>query len=170
MLEILRDRYKGDIHLSLGMTTRDEEKKIVAFFEEKKAARKRLILYACTAGYPVTFENVCLLEIVRLKSEYQERVKAIGFSGHHLGIAVDVAAYTLGAEWIERHFTQNRTWKGTDHAASLEPLGLQKLVRDLKAAFVTLRYKPNEILTVETDQRERLKYSEDRNPETSRLH
>ena len=45
----------------------------------------------------------------------------IGFSGHHLGIAIDIAAYTLGASTIERHYTLDRTWKGTDHAASLEP-------------------------------------------------
>ena len=53
------------------------------------------------------------------------------FSGHHLGIGIDVAAYTLGANIIERHFTLNRTWKGTDHAASLEPDGLRKLIREL---------------------------------------
>jgi len=50
--------------------------------------------------------------------------QAIGFSGHHLGIAIDVAAYAMGATWNERHFTKDRTWKGTDHAASLEPTGL----------------------------------------------
>lgn len=54
---------------------------------------------------------------------YSHRVKHLGFSGHHLGIAIDVAAYTLGATWNERHFTKDRTWKGTDHAASLEPAG-----------------------------------------------
>ena len=72
------------------------------------------------------------------KRKISDRVKAIGFSGHHLGIAVDVAAYTLGAEWIERHFTLDRTWKGTDHSASLEPTGLRKLSRDLKAAHKAL--------------------------------
>ncbi|MEZ5083099.1 MAG: N-acetylneuraminate synthase family protein [Bacteroidales bacterium] len=58
----------------------------------------------------------------------------MGFSGHHLGIAVDTAAFTLGAEWIERHYTLDRTWKGTaDHAASLEPDGLRRVVRDIRA-------------------------------------
>jgi len=55
-------------------------------------------------------------------------VKSIGFSGHHKGIAIDVAAYTLGAIWIERHFTLDRTWKGTDHAASREPDGLNLML------------------------------------------
>ena len=69
---------------------------------KKKIQAKRLILYACTSGYPVSFEDICMLEIVRLKDTFQNRVKDIGFSGHHLGIAVDIAAYTfLGASWIE---------------------------------------------------------------------
>ncbi|MFW6311851.1 MAG: N-acetylneuraminate synthase family protein, partial [Nanoarchaeota archaeon] len=76
----------------------------------------------------------------------------------HLGIAVDVAAYTLGAVYIERHFTLDRTWKGTDHAASLEPDGLRRLVRDLRAVEKALNYKEKEILDIEKVQREKLKY------------
>ena len=57
----------------------------------------RLVLYNCTSGYPVPFEDVCLLELRELYDKYHARVKAIGFSGHHLGIAVDVAAYAMGA-------------------------------------------------------------------------
>ena len=80
----------------------------------------------------VSPQDVCLLELRTLYDAYSHRVKYIGFSGHHLGIAVDVAAYAMGATWNERHFTKDRTWKGTDHAASLEPAGMQKLCRDLK--------------------------------------
>ncbi len=157
MLEILRDSFKGDIHISFGMTTRAEEKQIVAFFKENGNA-DRLVLYACTSGYPVPFEDMNLLEIVRLQENYGDLVKSIGFSGHHLGIAIDQAAYTLGATWIERHFTKDRTWKGTDHAASLELGGLQKLVRDLAATSKALQYKPTEILDIELAQRDKLKY------------
>lgn len=85
-------------------------------------------------------------------------MKKIGFSGHHLGIAVDVAAYTLGASVIERHYTLDRTWKGTDHAASLEPDGVRKLVRNLNAVYDSLTYKSEEILPIEQVQREKLKY------------
>ena len=85
------------------------------------------------------------------------RVKEIGFSGHHLGISVDVSAYTLGARWIERHFTKDRTWKGTDHAASLEPEGLRKLVRNLNNSHKALQYKEKDILDIEQIQREKLK-------------
>ncbi len=157
MLEWLCDNYGGEIQLSFGMTTRDEEEKIVQLFERKNRA-KDLILYNCTSGYPVPFKDVCLLEITRMKKQFEGRVKAIGFSGHHLGIAVDVAAYTLGAEYIERHYTLDRTWKGTDHAASLEPDGIRKLVRNLNAVYQSLTFKSEEILPIEKIQREKLKY------------
>ena len=117
-----------------------------------------MVLFNCTSGYPVPFKDVCLLEINRMRAAYEDRVKAIGFSGHHLGIAVDVAAYTLGADVIERHYTLDRTWKGTDHAASLEPDGIRKLVRNLNAVHEALTYKDAEILPIEKVQRDKLKY------------
>ena len=157
MLKVLRDEYKGDVHISFGMTTKKEEEYIVSFFEETNQSQ-RLILYSCTSGYPVPFEDVCLIEITRIKERFKNRVKEIGFSGHHLGIAVDVAAYTLGATWIERHFTLDRTWKGTDHSASLEPTGLRKLSRDLKATYKSLTYKQSDILLIEQVQRDKLKF------------
>lgn len=158
MMAYLRDNYKGDIHVSTGMTTKDEIEDIVAFFEETNDAKDRLVVYNCTSGYPVPFKDICLLEISTLQDKYGSRVKSIGFSGHHLGIAVDVAAYTLGAEWIERHFTKDRTWKGTDHAASLEVAGMQKLIRDLKHTHEALTFKQSEILEIEQVQRDKLKY------------
>jgi N-acetylneuraminate synthase len=158
MLELLCDEYSGDIHISFGMTTQEEEKKIVGLFEAKGVAKDRLVIYACTSGYPVPFEDVCLLEINRLRKTYGDVVKEVAFSGHHLGIAVDIAAYTLGATWVERHFTKDRTWKGTDHAASLEVPGMSSLVRNLKATHKSLTYKPSEILGIEKPQRDKLKY------------
>ncbi len=140
------------------MTTLDEIEQIVAFFEETDQARDRLVVYNCTSGYPVPFKDICLMEIVRIQRLYADRIKEIGFSGHHLGISVDIAAYTLGAVWIERHFTKDRTWRGTDHAASLEVPGLQKLVRDLDHTYEALTYKPTEILDIERVQRDKLKY------------
>jgi sialic acid synthase len=156
MLDYLCSEYKGAIQISFGMTTRKEEEQIINFFEERNRS-KDLVVYACTSGYPVAFEDVCLLEIKRLKDQYGERVQSIGFSGHHLGIAVDVIAYALGAEWIERHFTLDRTWKGTDHSASLEPDGMRKLARDLIAVQKAMTFKNKEILDVEEVQRTKLK-------------
>src|SRR5690606_13549178 len=95
----------------------------------------------------------------RLKHEYGPAVKGIGFSGYHLGIAADIAAMTLGARWIERHFTLNRTWKGTDHAASLEAYELGQLVLDVRDAARALEYRRAELLPVEIEQREILKHT-----------
>ena len=156
MLGWLCEHYKGEIHISTGMTTKNETEDLVAFFESK-GRNMDLVLYNCTSGYPVPFEDVCLLDINLLKAKYGDKVKHIGFSGHHLGIAVDIAAFTLGANVIERHYTLDRTWKGTDHAASLEPEGLRKLSRDLKAVHSALHYKSQDILPIEQVQRDKLK-------------
>ena len=162
LLKVLRDEYDGDIHVSLGMTSRGEEAKLMQFLSE--VGQSRVVLYSCTSGYPVDFDDVCLLEISRLESSYYNQIKEVAFSGHHLGIAIDIAAYTLGAKWIERHFTKDRTWKGTDHAASLEPSGLSKLCRDLNATYKSLSYKSNEILDIEKTQYQKLKWrSKERN-------
>ena len=158
LLGYLCDEYGGQIHASLGMTTRAEEEQLVRFFQDKGRA-KSLVLYSCTSGYPVAFEDVCLREIERLTESYGETVREIGFSGHHLGIAADIAAQALGARWIERHFTLDRTWKGTDHAASLEPDGLRRLVRDTRAVAKALEYRSSELLEVERPQRDKLKWS-----------
>ena len=156
LLVELINNYRGEIHISFGMTTKDEEEKIVTLFEDNKRA-KDLVLYSCTSGYPVPFEDICLLEIKRLQNKFGKRVKDIGFSGHHLGIAADIAALTLGAGHIERHYTLDRTWKGTDHAASLEPEGLRKLCRDVHNVSLALQEKKFEILPIEDVQRKKLK-------------
>lgn len=156
MLAWLCDHYKGELHVSTGMTTKSEIKDLVQLFKSKKR-NKDLVLYNCTSGYPVPFNDVCLLDINILNALYGNEVKHIGFSGHHLGIAVDVAAYTLGANIIERHYTMDRTWKGTDHAASLEPMGLRKLTRDIHAVYNALQFKNQDILPIEQVQRDKLK-------------
>jgi N-acetylneuraminate synthase len=155
--DYLCHNFKGQIHVSTGMTTLEEIDRIVSFYEERRRA-KDLVLYVCTSGYPVAFEDMCLLEINRFIENYGDRVGAVGFSGHHLGIAADVSAMTLGATWVERHYTLDRTWKGTDHAASLEPDGLRRLCRDLRNVSKVLTYKREEILPVEEVQRKKLKW------------
>ena len=160
MLGWLCDNYPGEIHISTGMTTKNETEDLVNFFIRKNR-NQDLVLYNCTSGYPVPFEDVCLLDINLLIQKYGDRVKHIGFSGHHLGIAVDIAAFTLGANIIERHYTIDRTWKGTDHAASLEPMGLRKLSRDLNAVYSALSFKSVDILPIEQVQRDKLKNKKD---------
>jgi len=158
MLKVLRDEFKGIVHVSTGMTTKKEIEDVVTFFEETGQAKSRLVVYNCTSGYPVPFKDVCMLELCRLYDEYGNRVHQLAFSGHHLGIAVDVASYALGAKWVERHFTKDRTMKGTDHSASLEPAGLGKLVRDLDATHAAFTFKQTEILELEAEQRDKLKF------------
>lgn len=156
MLDYLCKKYDGEIHLSFGMTTNEEEERVVKLFEDRDRA-KDLVIYSCTSGYPVPFEDVCLNEILRIREKFEKRVKGIGFSGHHLGIAADIAALAYGAKYFERHFTLDRTWKGTDHAASLEPDGMRRLVRDLMNVSKALTYKQQEILEIEETQRSKLK-------------
>ena len=159
MLKVLRDEFKGQVQLSIGMTTKDEVEKIVKFFEETNQAKSRLLIYSCTSGYPVPAKDVALLEINWLYENYESRVNEIGFSGHHLGTNLDISAFTLGARWIERHFTKDKTWKGTDHGASLEPHELKVLVDGLYETFEALHFKDSEILPIEQVQRDKLKNS-----------
>jgi N-acetylneuraminate synthase len=161
LLKILCHEFGGDVHMSLGMTTHPEEERIVELFEQCGRSDS-LVLYACTSGYPVAFDEICLLEITRLCETYGERVKEIGFSGHHLGLAADIAAMVLGARWIERHFTLDRTLRGTDHAASLEPPGLQRLVRDVHNVAKALTAKPGDMLEIERVTRAKLKHGQRR--------
>jgi sialic acid synthase len=156
MLEYLCGEFAGELHISLGMTTRKEEGMLIEFLQRRQRLSDT-VLYACVSGYPVCFADLSLLEIQRLRQAYAPIVKGIGFSGHHLGIAADIAAMTLGAQYIERHFTLDRTWKGTDHAASLEPDGLRRLVRDIHHVSLALRKKAMDLLPVELPQRAKLK-------------
>ncbi len=89
----------------------------------------QLAVLQCTAGYPAAFDELDLKVIATYREHFPGAV--VGFSSHDNGIAMPVAAYMLGARIVEKHFTLNRTSKGTDHAFSLEPLGLKKMVRDL---------------------------------------
>jgi N-acetylneuraminate synthase/sialic acid synthase len=96
-----------------------------------------LALLHCTAAYPVRdFAELNLKVIPQMLVRYPDCV--IGWSGHDSGIAMALLAYALGARIIEKHFTLNRANKGTDHAFSLEPAGMKKLVRDLERAHIAL--------------------------------
>ena len=150
LLDILFREYNKDVHISLGMQLDSEFKELLKYIEDKK---ERVVFYWTVSDYPVKFEELYLLEIEAL-FDFVDRV---GYSGHHLGIAADLVAYTLQASWIERHFTLDRTWRGSDMAASLEPIGLQKLCRDLKAIYKALKYRKTEMTEGEKKNRNKLK-------------
>ena len=135
LLDYLFENFNKDIHISLGMISKENRETLYKYLEDKK---DRVVMYWTTSGYPVPFDELYLLELVELKKIFPR----ISFSGHHRGIAIDIAAFVLGnVEFIERHFTLDRTSKGSDHSASLEPLGLQRLCRDLKAVQKSLSFK-----------------------------
>ena len=96
----------------------------------------QIAVLQCTAGYPVEWDELDLNVIATYRELFPEAV--VGFSSHDNGIAMAVAAYVLGSRIVEKHFTLNRAMKGTDHVFSLEPIGLRKMVRDLKRARVAL--------------------------------
>jgi sialic acid synthase len=102
-------------------------------YETVMPINPHLAILQCTAGYPAAFEELDLRVITSYRAEFPEAV--IGFSSHDNGIAMPGAAYMLGARIVEKHFTLNRASKGTDHAFSLEPVGLRKMVRDLDRTY-----------------------------------
>jgi len=96
----------------------------------------QLCLLQCTASYPADAEEMNLRVITTFTQRFPDVI--VGLSDHQNGIAMAVVAYALGARVIEKHFTLNRAWKGTDHAFSLEPVGMRKMVRDLRRVEVAL--------------------------------
>ena len=91
---------------------------------------EQVCLLQCTASYPAAVEELNLQVIATLRERYPGLV--VGLSDHQDGIAMSLVAYMLGARVLEKHFTLSHTLKGTDHAFSLMPEGMRKLVRDLE--------------------------------------
>jgi sialic acid synthase len=115
--------------LSTGGATMDD---VVRAYDTVMPINRQLCFLQCTAAYPASAEELNLNVIQTYRQRFPELV--VGLSDHENGIAMAVAAYVLGARVIEKHLTLNHTWKGTDHAFSLEPIGMRKLVRDLRRA------------------------------------
>ena len=113
--------------LSTGMSDMDMVKQAVAAVAEHN---DQIAILQCTSTYPSVFEEIHLNVIPSFMREFPDAV--VGYSGHELGIAITEAAVVLGARIVERHFTLDRTMKGGDHAASLEPAGFAKMVRDIR--------------------------------------
>ena len=111
--------------LSTGMSRMEEVETTVEFLKERGAA---FALLHCNSTYPAAFEDINLRFMDRLR----QFSVPVGYSGHERGIAVSTVASALGASIIERHITLDRTMDGPDHAASLEPQGFKKMVRDIR--------------------------------------
>lgn len=121
-----------------------------------KGINDQLIIMQCTGTYPCKFEDVNLNVIKTYKEKFGPLV---GYSGHELGIAITLCAVVLEAVIVERHFTIERTMKGPDHAASLEPQGLYKLVRDIRAYEKSLGSFEKKCLKSEKPIRQKLSKS-----------
>lgn len=109
---------------------------VLRAYETIMAHNQQLAILQCTAAYPVEPRDMNLAVIPRFRSAFPGAV--FGLSDHQNGIAMSLVAYALGARIFEKHFTLNRAWRGTDHAFSLEPAGLGKMVRDLRRARLSL--------------------------------
>jgi sialic acid synthase SpsE len=136
--------------LSTGMSDMAEVEEAVATVRRHS---DQLVLFQCTSTYPCDNDQINL----RVIQTYRERFRCVvGYSGHERGLAPSEAAVALGADVIERHFTIDRTMIGPDHAASLEPSGLQRLVRNIRNIEKALGSPDKRIVEAERTVRQRL--------------
>ncbi|GAB3403190.1 N-acetylneuraminate synthase family protein [Schumannella luteola] len=124
MLQRLRETGKPII-LSTGMSTLEQIDRAVATL-----GIDNLVILHATSTYPLPAEEANLRMITTLKHRYPG--VPIGYSGHETGLQISLAAVAMGAVMVERHITLDRAMWGSDHAASLEPQGLERLVRDIR--------------------------------------
>jgi sialic acid synthase SpsE/sugar phosphate isomerase/epimerase len=122
---------KKPLILSTGMSRMEEVEITVDFLNARGA---EFALLHCNSTYPAAFEDINLLFMNKLR----KFGVPVGYSGHERGIAVSTVASALGASIIERHITLDRTMDGPDHAASLEPQGFKKMVRDIRQVSQSL--------------------------------
>jgi N-acetylneuraminate synthase len=124
LLEALRETGKPVI-LSTGMSTMEQIDRAMGVLNTD-----RVILMHATSTYPMESEEANLRMISTLRDRFAG--VPVGYSGHERGLQISLAAVALGAVAVERHITLDRTMWGSDHAASLEPGGLEHLVRDVR--------------------------------------
>ncbi len=117
--------------LSTGMSRPDEVDFTVKYLKERGV---QFALLHCNSTYPAAFEDINL----RYMEQLRKYDVPVGYSGHERGIAVSTVASALGANIIERHITIDRAMDGPDHAASLEPQGFKKMVRDIRLVALAL--------------------------------
>lgn len=125
--------FNKPMFISTGGATLDMVRKA---YEAVLELNPQICLLQCTASYPVLDFSELNLNVINTYKRHFDCV--VGLSAHDAGIAMAVVAYTLGARVIEKHFTLSRVMKGTDHAFSLEPKGMERMIRDLKRARIAI--------------------------------
>lgn len=133
------------IYLSTGGCT---EKQLMAGIERVHDTTQEAVIYHCTSAYPSPLSDMNLSYIRRLQQLVNKR-DYVGLSDHENGIDAATIAYMLGARVFEKHFTLDRSLKGTDQAFSLEPTGLRKMIRNLKRVDVMLGNAAKQVLDSE---------------------
>lgn len=119
--------------ISTGGGTMDD---VVRAYRTIMPINPQLAILQCTSGYPAEFDELNLKVIDTFRQRFPDAV--IGLSSHDNGIAMALVGYVMGAGIVEKHFTLNRAAKGTDHAFSLTPEGLHRMVRDLRRARIAI--------------------------------
>lgn len=143
-------RKNKPILLSTGMSEMDEIADAVATVRRH---HDQLVLLQCTSAYPCDNADLNLRAMETLRRAFDVPV---GYSGHERGLSPTEAAVALGAVVVERHFTLDRTLPGPDHAASLEPRGLELLVRNVRNVETALGSATKRVLPAERAVRDRL--------------
>ncbi|GAC1380497.1 MAG: N-acetylneuraminate synthase family protein [Hymenobacter sp.] len=136
--------------LSTGMSTLDEITQAVGW-----VGLENLMVAHSTSSYPCPPQELNLRMVPALQAMFPNT--PIGYSGHETGLATTVAAVALGASFVERHFTLDRAMWGSDHAASVEPGGLAKLVRDIRDVEAALGDGQKRVYDSELEPRRRLR-------------
>lgn len=151
-IQLLKEikKTKKPVIISTGMSTEKEIHQAVKIFDEKNLA----ILH-CNSSYPAPTNQLNLLYIKTLKKKYEDAI--IGYSGHEMNLASSVAAVVLGAEIIERHITLDKTLWGTDQKASIEPLGLARLIKDIRVVEQSLGFEKKIIYDEELKIKKKLR-------------
>ena len=148
LVELIAKNFDGTIHVSLGMSTKEDEKNLVDILE-KYGKLENTILYHCVSSYPTQSADISLFEISRLKEKYANKIKAVGLSSHYTDYIADCMGLALGAKYIEKHFTFDKFTKGSDHIISLDYPEMLELSEKLYSASLALNYKEKELLDCE---------------------
>ena len=130
--------------ISTGMSSIDDVDKVVEIFSSVDK-----YLLQCTSTYPCPDKELNLNVMKTFKERYKGKIKGVGFSGHHSGVAPDLAAYNLGSKIIERHYTLDRSMKGTDHSASLELKGIEMIMKFIDQMSIAMGTHEKKLLESE---------------------
>ena len=145
LLEKANELFDGTIIMSSGMSTLEDVYNMVNIFRNQKYK----YLLQCTSVYPCPEEYININVLQTYKEMVSLLVDGFGLSGHHSSIAPDIAVWLKGFPIIERHYTLNRSWKGTDHSASLGIDGIKYIIKFTNQIYDALGSYEKEILDAE---------------------